>query len=46
LSKVFGVDRYQIIRNRRSNEGIFVVAENISSNISADVQMSLNYTEQ
>jgi len=46
LSKIFGVDRYKIIRNRRSNEGLFIVAENISSNVTANVEMSLNYIEQ
>ena len=46
LSKIFGVDRYQITRTRRSNEGVFIVAENISSNVSANVEMSLNYIEQ
>lgn len=46
LSKIFGLDRYKIIRNRRSNQGVFIVAENISSNVTANVEMSLNYIEQ
>lgn len=46
LSKIFGPDRYTILPTRRANQAYFVVAENISSNTSAIVEMSLNYREQ
>lgn len=46
LSRIFGPDRYTILPSRRANQAYFVIAENISSNNSATVEMSLDYKEQ
>jgi hypothetical protein len=45
LSKIFNSDRYTILPSRKANQAYFVVAENISSNNSATVEMSINYKE-
>lgn len=46
LSKIFGVDRNKILRNRQNNQAVFIVAENISSNTTANLEATLNYLEQ